>query len=184
MTTYIALLRGINVSGHNLIKMAELKRMFEALGFSRVQTFIQSGNVLFESAEEAAELRPRIEQAITATFGMTVPVVLRTAAQLEQVITACPFPADSLPEGETLYVALLMDEPNQEGIERLRASVNGIDDFQVVGRELYMLYRQPIHKSKLTNNLSERKLGTIATTRNWQTINKLDALAKAMASGV
>jgi uncharacterized protein (DUF1697 family) len=180
MTTYIALLRGINVSGHNLIKMTELKRMFEAMGFARVQTFIQSGNVLFASDDDAGSLCARIEQEITAVFGMTVPVVLRTAAELERMINACPFAADALPEGERIYVTLLADEPAQEGIDRLQASATGVDEFRIVGREIYILYRQPVHLSKLMNNLTERKLGTTATTRNWQTINKLAVLTRAM----
>jgi uncharacterized protein (DUF1697 family) len=180
MITYVALLRGINVSGHNLIKMAELKRMFEAIGFARVQTFIQSGNVLFQSAEPAESLRPRIEQEITAVFGMTVPVMLRTAAELERVIRDCPFPTGALSEGENVYVTLLADQPSQEGLERMLTVPGGIDEFRIGARVIYLLYRQPVHKSKLTNNLTERKLGMSATTRNWQTMNKLVVLAQAI----
>lgn len=180
MITYIALLRGINVSGHNLIKMAELKRMFDAMGFARVQTFIQSGNVLFQSPEPAELLRPRIEQEITAVFGMAVPVMLRTAAELERIIRDCPFPADALAEGERLYATLLVDQPPRERLEQMLAVPGGTDEFRIGERVIYLLYRQPVHKSKLTNNLTERKLATSATTRNWRTMNKLAALAKAM----
>jgi uncharacterized protein (DUF1697 family) len=180
MTIYIALLRGINVSGHNLIKMTELKRMFEAMGFARVQTFIQSGNVLFATDDDAGSLCARIEQEITTGFGMTVPVVLRTAAELERIIRDCPFPADALAEGENIYVTLLADQPAPERITQMLSVPGGIDEFRIIGRELYILYRQPAHLSKLTNNLTERKLGTAATTRNWQTINKLAVLTRAM----
>lgn len=179
MTRYIALLRGINVSGHNLIRMADLRQMFEAMGFGRVQTYIQSGNVLFDADEPEQPLRERIEQQIAAVFHLTVPVVLRTAAQLAQIPAACPFAADALAEGESLYVALLAETPAQAGIDRLSSSAFGTDEYRVVGREVYLLLRQPAHKTKLTNNLLEQRLGVTATSRNWQTIHKLIALAAA-----
>ncbi|MDB4896774.1 MAG: hypothetical protein JWN15_3036, partial [Firmicutes bacterium] len=142
MTIYIALLRGINVSGHNLIKMTELKRMFDAMGFARVQTFIQSGNVLFATDDDAGSLCARIEQEITTVFGLTVPVVLRTAAELERIIRDCPFRADALAEGENIYVTLLADQPAPERITQMLSVPGGIDEFRIIGRELYLLYRQ------------------------------------------
>lgn len=177
MTTYIALLRGINVSGHRLIKMTELKAVCEGLGLERVQTYIQSGNLLFRSAEEALVLRRRIEAAIASTFGFEVPVVVKSASEWEQIIRDCPFPHD-LPEGESLHLSLLVDTPSQEGVDRLLAFPSGIDEFRLAGQAIYIRYRQSSHKSRLSNNLFEQKLGVAATTRNWQTICKLGALAK------
>ncbi|HEY3367555.1 MAG TPA: DUF1697 domain-containing protein [Symbiobacteriaceae bacterium] len=182
MTIYIALLRGINVGGHKVIKMIELKRIFEAMGFGRVQTYIQSGNVLFESEAESEPLRRRIEHEITAGFGFSVTVVLRTAVELERITASCPFLADELPAGESLYVSLLAEAPCQEGIDRLLACNCEIDEFRIVGREIYLLYRQSVVKSKLTNNLLERALGVPATTRNWRTMNTLADMGKAMAA--
>lgn len=182
MTTYVALLRAINVGGHNMIKMAELKRMFEALGLGRVQTYIQSGNVLFESADEEAPLRRRIEDEIRVFFGFPVTVVLRTAGQMEQVVEACPFAADNLKEGESLYVSLLAEAPSQEGIDRLLASHSDTDECRFAGREIYILCRQGISKSKFANNFLEQKLGVPATARNWQTMTKLVAMGKAIDS--
>lgn len=184
MTIYIALVRGINVGGHNLIKMAELKRMFETMGLSRVQTYIQSGNVLFESEEGAEPLRRRIEHEIEAVFGFSVTVVLRTAAELERITGNCPFSeeavseAEASSEGESLYVSLLLETPTQEGIERLSAFRSESDEYRIEGREIYLLFRHSVRNSKLANNL--QKLGVPATMRNWKTINKLAALAKAM----
>lgn len=180
MTIYIALLRGINVGGHKLIKMTELQRMFEAMGFGRVQTYIQSGNVLFASLEEAEPLRRRIEREIGRVFGFAVAVVLRTAAELEQIIQDCPFFVDELPEGESVYVSLLAETPSQEGIDRLLAYNRESDEYRIAGREIYVLCRQGPRNSKFTNGFLEQRLRVSATTRNWQTITKLAAMGRAM----
>jgi uncharacterized protein (DUF1697 family) len=181
MTTYIALLRGINVGGHRLIKMADLKAMFVAMGFGGAQTYIQSGNVVFQANEAEEPLRERIEQRIVATFGFPVTVALRTHDELTRVITACPFAPDALAEGERLYVALLAETPPPAGIERLGASKIEPDEFRVVGREVYLLYRQNMRESQLTNNLLESRLGVPATSRNWRTLTTLAAMSKTLA---
>jgi len=184
MPIYIALLRGINVGGKNIIKMAELKRTFEAMGMSRVQTYIQSGNVLFEAEEEEEPLRKRIEHELEAAFGFPATVVLRTAEEFKMVAANCPFAeeevskAEASSEGESQYVAFLLEEPSSEGIERLRAFKNESDEYQVQGREVFLLFRHSIRNSKLANNL--HKLGVPSTVRNWKTTNKLVALARKM----
>lgn len=180
MTTYIALLRGINVNGKNLIKMADLRAICQEMGLGAVQTYIQSGNILFRSDEEKEPLRRRIEQAIQASFGLSVPVVLRTADDLRQITLRCPFPADELAEGESLCLSLLGDAPSQEAIDRLLTYQSEIDEYRLIGQEVYILCRQPYHKSKLTNQLFEQKLRVPCTQRNWQTISKLLALAQLM----
>lgn len=183
-TVYIALLRGINVGGKNMIKMVDLKRTFEALGLGRVQTYIQSGNVLFDSDESEKTLRNRIEGEIESVFGFSGTVVLRTAAELKQIIGNCPFSEEAISEAETLskveslYVSLLTEEPLQERIERLNAYRSENDEYRVIGREVYLLFRNSIRNSKLANNLD--KLNVPATVRNWKTINKLVVLAEAM----
>jgi uncharacterized protein (DUF1697 family) len=178
VTRYVALLRGVNVSGHRSIKMSELARLFEGLGFDSVQTYIQSGNVLFRTEEQdAGQLRTRIEDGILKVFGFSVPVVLRTSVELQTIVEKCPYAPDALSDGEQLYVSLLADEPSPEGIERLHAFKPTVDDYRLIGQEVYVLYRQSAHKSPLSNNFFERKLGVAATTRNWNTLNKLVALA-------
>jgi uncharacterized protein (DUF1697 family) len=186
MTIYIALLRGINVGGKNIIKMANLKQMFEAMGFCEVKTYIQSGNVLFKSNEEEELLRKKIEHEIEVTFGFSVIVILRTAAELEQIIENCPFSEDAIleaelsSEGESLYVSLLTHTPSQEKIEYLKSYKSEKEEYQIKGREVFLLFRHSIRKSKLANNL--HKLDIPETMRNWKTINKLAVLAKAMES--
>ena len=181
MTTYIALLRGINVGGHRLIKMADLRAMFVALGLGTVQTYIQSGNVVFQSDEAERPLREHIERQIAATFGFPVTVALRTHDKLARVISVCPFAPDAIAEGERLYVALLTETPASAGIERLAASKIEPDEFRVLGREVYLLYRQNMRESQLTNNLVESRLGVPATMRNWRTLTTLAAMSKTLA---
>ncbi|NRD77714.1 DUF1697 domain-containing protein [Bacillus sp. BRMEA1] len=179
MTIYIALLRGINVGGHNKIKMADLKSLLEAMALQKVKTYIQSGNVLFESQEEAIELSRRIEKEICKTFGFPVPVVLRTADEYEQIIHNCPYSTDSLKEGESVQLAFLAEEPSQERIDHLSSYKSDKDDFSILGKNLYLFFRHSIRESKLAAQMP--RLGVPATVRNWNTVLKLNTLAKEMA---
>jgi uncharacterized protein (DUF1697 family) len=178
MTIHIALLRGINVGGHNIIKMADLKSMFESLGLHKVKTYIQSGNILFESEEEPDSLRGKIENQIKIVFGLSVPVILRTAEELDSIIKKCPFPSDALAEGESVQISFLMEEPSKEGIDCLYAFKSDIDAYQLEGKDIYLFFRQSIRNSKLVARL--QKIGVPVTVRNWKTVIKLDSLAKAM----
>lgn len=184
MSVYIALLRGINVGGKNIIKMADLRQVFETMGFSGVQTYIQSGNVFFKSGEEEEPLRKKIECRIEEVFGFFVPIVIRTAEELEKIILNCPFTekeiseAKTSQEGESFYVSMLTHAPSQERVESLEAYRNENDKYQVEGREVYLLVRHGIRNSRLASSL--QKLDVPATVRNWNTVNKLALLAKAM----
>ncbi|HEY5583225.1 MAG TPA: DUF1697 domain-containing protein [Ruminiclostridium sp.] len=184
MTIYIALLRGINVGGKNVIKMAELKRVFETIGLCDVKTYIQSGNVLFKSNEVEETLRKKIEYEIEMVFGFSATVILRTAAEIEWIILNCPFTQDEVSEAESssevesLYVSLLTHAPLQEKIEHLNAYRSESDEYRILGREVFLLFHNSIRNSKLANNL--KKLDVPSTVRNWKTINKLAVLAKTM----
>jgi uncharacterized protein (DUF1697 family) len=184
MTIYIALLRGINVGGKNIIKMAELKKVFEEMGLCDVKTYIQSGNVLFKSNEDEESLRKKIEREIEESFGFSVSVILRSAEELEQIILNCPFSKEEVCEAEyvskaiSLYVSLLTHAPSKENIERLNVYRSESEEYKIVGREVYLLFRNSIRNSKLANNL--QKLDVPTTVRNWNTINKLVTLAKNM----
>ena len=184
MAIYIALLRGINVGGKNLIKMADLQHLLVGMGFGRVQTYIQSGNVLFESDQEAEALHQNISREIERVFGFTVAVILRTAPELEQIISNCPFSAEAISaaeaagEGESLYVALLLQAPLPEKIERWSAYDNQGDAYHIEGRDIFLLFQHSIRDSKLASNL--HRLEAPATVRNWKTLTKLAELAKGM----
>ena len=181
---YIALLRGINVGGKNIIKMADLKLMFESIGLYGAQTYIQSGNILFKSNEDEQTLRNKIEHEIEKTFGFSISVIIRQSVELEGIIRNCPFSkesilkAESSAEGETLYVSLLSHEPLKENILRLNTYKSESEEYLMEGRDIYLLFSNSIRNSKLASNL--HKLEVPTTVRNWKTINKLLLLAKAM----
>lgn len=184
MTVYIALLRGINVGGKNMIKMADLKRSLTDNGLKEVQTYIQSGNVLFASDEGEGEMAVRIEHIIRQDFGLDVPVVLRTAAELRGAAADCPFTAEevsaaeSTSVGECLYVAFLQGEPAAEALERFAVYANDKEKFRAAGREVYLLFSDSVRNSKLAANL--QKLDESVTVRNWRTVNKIVSLTEGL----
>lgn len=188
MKTYIALVRGINVGGKNIIKMADLRKALEDIGLQHVQTYIQSGNVLFESDDDEATLRKRIEDEIHSVFHIAAAVILRSAEELRAIYTNCPFSeaeiaeAESLSDSKSLYIAFMPHEPSKESLTKLEVYRTENDQFHASGREIYLLYRHSILKSKLANNLT--KLDVPATVRNWKTLTKLVTLANAMSDTV
>lgn len=178
MTIYIALLRGINVGGHKIIKMAELRKQLEKIELAYVQTYIQSGNILFKSDEGSKQLSKQIEEQIRTAFGFSVPVIMRTSTELYQIIENCPFPEDKLSEGESIHLSVLAGLPTEEAIIDLHKFQSDVEEFQIEGKEIYLYFRQSIRNSKLAVHL--QKLGVHSTLRNWKTINKLATMAKAM----
>jgi uncharacterized protein (DUF1697 family) len=184
MTTFIALLKGINVGGKNIIKMSDLKKAFESLGYTDVQTYIQSGNIIFKSNDNEDTLNSAITQMIEEAFGLSIAVILRDAKEMEQIINNCPFTdeeikeAESLAKVECLYVAFLPMKPLQKKVEQLNAYCTESDRFAVVGRDVYLLFHHSIRDSKLANNL--KKLDLPSTVRNWNTVNKLAEMTNEM----
>lgn len=178
MTTYIALLRGINVSGHKKIAMTHLKSVFETIGFANIRTYIQSGNVLFESEEqEPRKLERTIERELERAYGFAVNVVVRTKDELRAVIDRNPFALRELADGDQLYVTFWADVPEPEAVQRLAAYSGDVDEYAFAPREVYLLCRKGYGTSKFSNNFLENKLKLPATTRNWATVNKLAAMA-------
>ncbi|MEK4472170.1 DUF1697 domain-containing protein [Paenibacillus sp. FSL R7-0048] len=179
MTTYIALLRGINVGGNKIIKMLDLKAMFQALGFANVRTYIQSGNVVFESDEGSVSLLSGvIERQIHEVFGFEVSVIIRTLAEMENVIANDPFQLSEPEEFKRWYVTFLPAEPSAEALDKLRTYENGPDKVHFVGREMYILYEVSVSQSPLFKVPFDKILGMPITARNWNTVNKLVAIGK------
>ena len=183
MTRYIALLRGVNVGAGNRIRMEDLRRLFEENGFSGVETFIQSGNVLFSSDLAESETSEAIVRLLLEGAQIKTTVVLRSFAELRSLVSACPFSAEEIDlaqrenaEGESFYVALLPQAPDASAIAKLGEIPADGDRFAVVGRDVYVLLRRSIRNSKLAIKL--QKLLPEATVRNWNTITKLNELAK------
>ncbi|MCZ2472709.1 DUF1697 domain-containing protein [Aquirufa ecclesiirivi] len=171
MTTYIALLRGINVSGQKMIKMVELKAMFESLGFETVQTYIQSGNVVFQSNDLTEdEMAERIHLAILDQFGFEVDIQVFSVPIWNQVIANNPFIAhDNLDEAK-LYVSLLATLPLRENVEKLASFAFQEETYQLIDRAVYLYVPKGYGNAKLSNNFLESKLKVSATTRNWKTM--------------
>jgi len=183
MTTFVSLLRGINVGGHKKIRMADLRGMYEGLGLVEVQSYIQSGNVVFGSpGGEAGALSRQIEAAIEREFGFEVPVMIRTLGELRQVVECCPFgPVDVEKDGAKVLVTFLSGEPAEAGKEWLEGLVVGSDRLVVVGREVYWHCPGGFGNSKLSMTALEKKLGVSATGRNWKTVQRLVEMAGGVA---
>ncbi|WP_236343340.1 DUF1697 domain-containing protein [Paenibacillus plantiphilus] len=181
MGIYIALLRGINVSGQKIIKMDRLRNLFESLNYQSVVTYIQSGNVVFQTAEgDTALIRQTIEHGIKETFEFDVTVVVRTNDELEESIRNNPYDRIELNADDRIYLSYLAERPSEEAIDRLLAFKNDSDDYEVIGREVYILCRTGYGKSLFSNNFLEKKLGVAATTRNWQSVNKIADLCRTI----
>ncbi|KXY09209.1 DUF1697 domain-containing protein [Bacillus wiedmannii] len=178
MTIYIALLRGINVGGHKVTKMADLKQMFESIELKQVKTYIQSGNIVFESENDVDFLNKRIQSEIKNVFGFDVPVMLRTHEEFINMIKRCPYEADSLLEGESIHVAFLANELSEKEKDQLLMQKNETEDCYIYEKVVYLFFKNSIRNSKLMNQF--QKLHTPATVRNWRTVNKLKAIVEGM----
>jgi uncharacterized protein (DUF1697 family) len=176
MTQFIAFLRAINVGGHT-VKMGTLRQLFEGFGFSNVETFIASGNVIFEadSGETADHLEQTIENGLHQALGYEVATFLRTVAEVTAVAQYQPFPTAELEAGASLYVAFLKDELDEQAKLRLATLKNEIDDFHTHQREVYWLRRLQLGESKFTGALLEKTLKMPATLRNSTTVRKIAA---------
>ncbi|WP_276351869.1 DUF1697 domain-containing protein [Cohnella caldifontis] len=180
MTVYIALLRGINVGGNRKVPMPALKSMFESLGFQGVLTYINSGNVIFESdSDDGGEaLEERIEREIEKVFGFPVDVMIRTAAELRGAIDANPFAAEGSPEELHLHVGFMKKAGlAADKLAKLDARVNENEGYRLSNREVFAAFRAGLRDSKLAEQLG--KLGVPLTLRNWNTTTKLAELAEA-----
>ena len=173
MKTYIALLRGINVGGHKKILMADLKQLLESIGFQEVQTYIQSGNVVFKSKEET-NLNSKIAKAIETKYGFIVPVLVKKASELSEIVSKCPFFDE---KREKSYFILLEESPTQENQSLTAAFSNLKEEFYITPNCVYIYYAVGAGKAKMGVNFFEKKLKVIATARNYRTMVKLIDMA-------
>jgi len=164
MTTFVALLRSVNVAGHGRMAMPELKEIFLTLGYHDVSTYIQTGNVIFgTSSRSAAKLETEIEQQLESTFGTTPKVILRTVPELTRTVATSPYPARGA-------------APTKERLAAFHPPDSGRDELAIIGREVYVHTPDGYAATKLTGTYLERHLGVSSTTRNWNTVTKLCAL--------
>ncbi len=174
---YIALLRAINVGGNSTIKMAELRALGERLGFAAVKTLLQSGNLIFEAGEtDTQALEQRWEQAVAETFGVPAAFMIRTTPQWRALIDANPFPAEAGTDPAHLLALACKQDITEASVEALRAAIVGPERIAAGERCLYAHYPEGIGRSKLTVKLIERRLGTLVTGRNWNTVLSLESV--------
>ena len=179
MTVYIALLRAVNVAGHNRVSMAELKILFERLRFHEVQTLLQTGNLVFRAeTQKTPALERLLEDEATKRLGLETEFFVRTAAEWRSMIDANPFPAEARLDPGHLLAVSLKGAPDREQVTSLRGAITGREIVQVRGRTAYIVYPDGAGRSRLTPALIERHLATTGTGRNWNTVVKLGALAR------
>ncbi|HEV3282276.1 MAG TPA: DUF1697 domain-containing protein [Acidimicrobiales bacterium] len=178
MPTYVAMLRSVNVSGRNRLAMDQLRALVAAAGFADVATYVQSGNVVLSGRGSPRSVGLAIAEQMTSDLGWSVPVLVRTKAELEAVLELNPFVRRGV-DPKTLHVTFLADEPDPQAADALNAGHDrsGDDRVMVVDREAYLHCPGGYGRTKLNNTYLERRLGGLATTRNWRTVTALAGMA-------
>ena len=184
MAVIISMLRGVNVGGHKMVKMDALCTLYESLGLRDAATYVQSGNVIFRTdGRDLVRLCKRIENGIEKTFGFRSDVILRTPAELRDVIARNPFASRRGIEPKRLAVTFLASDPGQEARDKLLAIKAEPEEVRIDGRELYIYYPNGMARPKLTWPIIERTLKTSGTSRNWNTVTKLLEIAERFEAG-
>ena len=173
MNKYIALLRGINVSGQKKIKMSDLKLHFESIGFTNIQTYIQSGNIVFCSKlKNVSKIKESIENKILEVYNFSVPTMILTKPKLEKTMNGNPFNLDTI-DFSKVAITFLESVQKNNSVENIKKFKVKIEEFVISEDVIYLYCPNGFGRTKLTNNLFETKLKVTATTRNWKTSNKL-----------
>jgi uncharacterized protein (DUF1697 family) len=173
-SSYIALLRGINIGAHKRMKMEALQRAFGELGFEDVKTYIQSGNVVFKAPPaDNTQLANKIEKKLLSDFGFPVSVIVRTPAELHRVIQKNSFLKEAGIDTSKLHVTFLSGSPEKTVLKSLDRIAAGADRFNCGGKEIYLYCPNGYGETKLFNGALEKALSVQATTRNWKTVTKL-----------
>lgn len=182
MPIYIAMLRGINVGGNKRIKMDGLRESFEALDFENVQSYIQSGNVVFKASKHPpVSLSKKIEDRILRDFAFPVLVITRTHVEMNTAIESNPFLKEGAIDPEKLHVVFLPEPPAPANLRELAALTTEPDRSRCLGKEMYLYLPNGFAHSSLANNPLERRLLKSATTRNWKTVNAIHQMCEDCA---
>jgi len=175
----VALLRAINVAGHQPVAMADLRDVLNELGFAQPRSLLQSGNLIFDAGRKTGPtLEQLIEQKLAAQHGLRTDVLIRSAAELASIVARNPFRDEAARDPARLVVVFLKTKPPAGAFAELKAAVTGSEIVHGDGQQAYIVYSNGIGRSRLTAALIERKLATRGTARNWNTVMKLAALAK------
>ena len=174
MTSYVSLFRGINVGGHQTVRMEALKELHTSLDLRDVQTYIQSGNVVFASdGADVTQIQKEIEDGFAQKFGFQVKVMVRTAGEFNVLIENNPFQNQPMKESKWVVAMFLASHPNSTAREDIQKTYTGPEELHIMGQEVYIYYPEGIGRSKLTNTFLEKKLKTMGTARNWNTVLRL-----------
>lgn len=177
MATHLALLRAINVGGHNQVAMTDLRDLLTRLGFSDARSVLQSGNLVFRSQSRTAMRLERVLEAeAKKRLDLQTDFFVRTAEEWKAIVAHNPFPSEAERDPAHLLVMFLKDAPDVKDVKALRAAIAGPEMVRAEGRQAYIVYPDGIGRSRLTSALIEKKLGTRGTGRNWNTILRLAAL--------
>jgi uncharacterized protein (DUF1697 family) len=181
MTTYIAILRGINVSGNRPIKMDALKVLCAKEGLTNTQTYIQSGNLVFQhEKKDPTEIETKLSSAIQKTFGFDVPVIVRDMTSWGKLISSNPFSVDPAKDEAFFHVTFLSGKPAAADLLKINTLVFKDDVFKIVGKEVFLYCPKGYGITKLNNGFFENKLKLQATTRNWKTVKQLWTMAEGI----
>lgn len=179
MTTYISILRGINVSGQKLINMGMLRKSYERLGFGNVTTYLQSGNIIFIGKDiDADKLAQTISRQIESDFGFDIPVIVLPIDKLQQIIDHNPFAKESDKDKTFLHVTFLSSIPEKYDLNAIEAKKQNGEEISITANAVYLYCPNGYGRTKLNNNFLEAKLKVTATTRNWKTTNELLNIAQ------
>lgn len=181
MTAYIAMLRGINVSGQKAVRMERLRESCAALGFLDIQTYVQSGNVVFREREKSpSDLSKAIAGAILGDFGFEVSILIRTSKEMKAVIERNPFLKDRGVDRSKLYTTFLLEGPLKGDLKNLEKFSSEADRFYIGRQEIYLYCPGGYGRTKISNTAIEKALSLRATTRNWKTVNALFEMASKL----
>ena len=180
MKNFIALLRGINVGGHNIIPMSELRVLCAEIGWNSVQTYIQSGNVVFSASGKPAALEAELQRAIERRFKLAIPVIVRAGADWSTYARTNPFLNACKTESKLVMLCLSQKPPMADAVKNLRERAANSERVMQVGDALWIHFAGGVvARSKLSPSLLDRSIGSPVTARNWLTVLKLNELANA-----
>jgi uncharacterized protein (DUF1697 family) len=176
-TRYVALLRAVNLAGRNQVSMAALRNLLTDLHLGDPRTLLQSGNIVFRSQRRnAGELEGVLETELARRLGLTTHFFVRSADEWQQIVSGNPFPAEAERDPGHLLVVVFKQPTTAAAVQELQAAITGREVVRGIGRHVYIVYPDGVGRSRLTNALIEKKLGTSGTGRNWNTVLKLQAI--------
>jgi uncharacterized protein (DUF1697 family) len=183
MPVFVGLVRAVNLAGKNTLSMSDLRELMAGLGMRDARTLLQSGNVVFRcDIRSAARVEKMLEDSVERRLGLKTDFFVRTAEEMNAVVSDNPFPREAKQDPGHLVVGFLREAPDRAAVTALQKAIVGREVASAVGRHAYVVYPDGIGRSKLTSALVEKKLGTRGTGRNWNTVLKLQALANEFST--